>query len=114
TKTLSIQTQPGTTPAQYTEYVNAVDSSGVAMANTTVAVTVIAPAQSFALTNTPVSIASPGASGTSTITITPSGGFSSKLPLSCTVNGPATAVDPPTCSVAAPPAITGTAPVTTT
>jgi hypothetical protein len=114
TTTLSIQTQPGTTPAQYTEYVNAVDSSGVAMANTTVAVTVIAPAQSFALTNTPVSIASPGASGTSTITITPSGGFSSKLALSCTVNGPATAVDPPTCSVAAPPAITGTAAVTTT
>jgi hypothetical protein len=108
TTTLSIQTQPGTTPGQYLEGVNAVDSSGVAMANTAVAVTVIAPAQSFTLTNTPVSIATPGASGTSTITITPSGGFSSRLALSCTVNGPATAVDLPTCSVAAPPAITGT------
>jgi hypothetical protein len=84
------------------------------MTNTTVAVTVSSPPQGFALTNTPVSIASPGASGTSTITITPSGGFSSKLALSCTVNGPATAADPPTCSVATPPAITGTAPVTTT
>ena len=112
--TLSIQTQPDTTPAQYTLGVNAVDSSGVAMANTTVAITVSSPPQGFALTNTPVNIASPGASGTSTITITPSGGFSSKLALSCTVNGPATAVDLPTCSVAAPPAITSTAAVTTT
>jgi trimeric autotransporter adhesin len=114
TTTLSIQTQPDTTPAQYTLDVNAVDSSGVAMANTTVAIMVSSPPQGFALTNTPVNIASPGASGTSTITITPSGGFSSRLALSCTVNGPATAVDPPTCSVAAPPAITGTAAVTTT
>jgi len=114
TTTLSIQTQPDTTPAQYTLGVNAVDSSGVAMANTTVAITVSSPPQGFALSNTPVNIASPGASGISTITITPSGGFSSKLALSCTVNGPATAVDLPTCSVAAPPAITSTAAVTTT
>jgi hypothetical protein len=114
TITLSIQTQPTTIPGQYTLGVNAVDSSGVAMANTTVAITVSSPPQGFALANTPVSIASPGASGTSTITITPSGGFSSKLALSCTVTGPATAADLPTCSVAAPPAITSTSAVTTT
>jgi hypothetical protein len=114
TTTLRIQTQPDTTPAQYTLGVNAVDSSGVAMASTAVAITVSSPPQSFTLSNTPVDIASPGTSATSTITITPSGGFSSKLDFSCTVNGPATAVDPPTCSVAAPPAITGTAAVTTT
>ena len=122
TTTLSIQTQPGTTPAytyaypppQYTEYVNAVDSSGVAMANTKVAVTVTAPAPSFALTNTTVSIATPGASGTSMITIMPSGGFTGSVALSCTVTGTATAVDLPTCSVAAPPAITGTTAVTAT
>jgi hypothetical protein len=114
TVTFSIQTQSGTTPGQYLLGVNAVDSSGVVMANTAVAVTVSSPPQGFALTNTPVSIASPGASGTSTITIMPSGGFSSKLALSCTVTGPATAVDLPTCSVAAPPAITGTAAVTAT
>ncbi|WP_353072051.1 FG-GAP-like repeat-containing protein [Tunturiibacter gelidoferens] len=114
TTTLSIQTQPGTTPAQYLEGVNAVASSGVAMANTAVAITVIAPAQSFTLTNTPVSIATPGASGTSTITITPSGGFSAPVALSCTVTGPATAVYLPTCSVAAPPAITSITAVTAT
>src|SRR5580698_5151164 len=116
TTLLSIQTQPGTTPAQYIEFVNAVDSSGVAMANTKVAVTVTvpAPAPSFALTNTTVSIATPGASGTSTITISPSGGFTGSVALSCTVTGPATAVDQPTCSVAAPPAITGITAVSAT
>ncbi|WP_263351248.1 FG-GAP-like repeat-containing protein [Acidicapsa acidisoli] len=114
TTTFSIQTQPGTTPGQYMEHVDAVDSSGVAMANTTVAVTVTAPAPSFALTNTTISIATPGASGTSMITISPSGGFTGSVALSCTVTGPTTAVDQPTCSVAAPPAITGTAAVTAT
>jgi len=114
---LSIQTQPGTTPEQYTLDVNAVDSSGNLIADTNtaiVAVTVTAPAPSFALTSTAVSIATPGATGTSTIMIMPSGGFAGSVALSCTVTGPATAVDPPTCSVAAPPAITGTAAVTAT
>jgi hypothetical protein len=117
TITFSIQTQPATTPGDYTEFVNAVDSTGNIMANTNtaiVAVTVSAPPPGFALTNTAVSIAAPGASGTSTITISPSAGFAGSVALSCTVTGPATAVDPPTCSVAAPPAITGTTTVSAT
>ncbi len=125
TTTVSIQTQPGTTPGQYTESVNAVDSSGAVLADTNTAIVAVtvtapapppppAPAPSFALTNMTVSIASPGASGTSAITIMPSGGFTGSVALSCTVTGPATAVDLPTCSVAAPPAITGTAAVTAT
>jgi hypothetical protein len=112
TITLNIQTQPGTTPEQYTLGVSAVDSSGNLIANTNTAIVAVtvtppAPAPSFALTNTTVSIAAPGAGGTSTITISPSGGFTGSVALSCTVTGPATAVDPPTCSVAAPPTITG-------
>ena len=132
TTTVSIQTQPGTTPGQYTEYVNAVDSSGAVLPETNTAIIAVtvtaaapappppppppapAPAPSFALTNTTVSIATPGVSGTSTITIMPSGGFTGSVALSCTVTGPTTAVDLPTCSVAAPPAITGTAAVTAT
>ena len=112
TATLSIQTQPGTTPAQYMEFMYAANSNLAAIADTTVVVTVTAPAPSFALTNTIVSIATPGGSGTSTITISPSSGFTGSVALSCTVTGPTTAVDPPTCSVAAPPAITGAAAVT--
>jgi VCBS repeat protein/FG-GAP repeat protein len=117
TITFSIQTQPGTTLGKYTEFVNEVDSTGNIMANINsaiVAVTVTAPPPSFALTNTPVSIATPGVYGTSTITISPSGGFSGSVALSCTVTGPTTAVDLPTCSVAAPPAITGTTAVSAT
>jgi hypothetical protein len=125
TTTVNIQTQPGTTPGQYTVCVNAVDSNGVVMAITNTAIVAVTvtvpppappppPAPSFALTNTTVSIATPGVSGTSTITIMPSGGFRGSVALSCTVTGPATAVDLPTCSVAAPPAITGTAAVTAT
>jgi hypothetical protein len=133
TTTVIIQTQPGTTPGQYTESVNAVDSSGSVLPETNTAIIAVtvtappplplplpppppapAPAPSFALTNTTVSIATPGVSGTSTITIMPSGGFTGSVALSCTVTGPATAVDLPTCSVAAPPAITGTAAVTAT
>jgi hypothetical protein len=86
TITVSIQTQPGTTPGQYTVSVNAVDSSGAVLADTNTAIVAVtvtapapppapAPAPSFALTNTTVSIATPGVSGTSTITIMPSGGF---------------------------------------
>ena len=129
TTTVSIQTQPDTTPGQYTELVNAVDSSGAVLPETNTAIIAVtvtapapppppppapAPAPSFALTNTTVSIATPGVSGTSTITIMPSGGFTGSVALSCTVTGPATAVDLPTCSVAAPPAITGTAAVSAT
>jgi hypothetical protein len=44
----------------------------------------------------------------------PSGGFTGSVALSCTVTGQATAVDLPSCSVAAPLAITGTAAVTAT
>jgi trimeric autotransporter adhesin len=129
TTTVIIQTQPGTTPGQYTESVNAVDSSGAVLPETNTAIIAVtvtapapppppppppAPAPSFALTNTTVSIATPGVSGTSTITISPSGGFTGSVAVSCAVTGPTTAVDRPTCSVAAPPAITGTAAVTAT
>jgi hypothetical protein len=69
---------------------------------------------SFTLTNSSVSIASPRATGASTITVTPSGGFTGSVTLSCSVTGPAAAVDPPTCLVAAPPAIAGAAAVSAT
>jgi hypothetical protein len=114
TAQLRIQTQLGTTPAQYGEFVTATDSRGVAMDSTNISITVNAPVASFALTNTPVSIASPGASGTSTITVTPNGGFGSDVSLSCAVAGPADAVDVPSCSITAQVSITSTLPVTAT
>jgi hypothetical protein len=69
----------------------------------------------FALHGTDASVALPGASATSTITVTPSNGFTGSVALTCAVtSSPAGAIDLPTCSAAQPPAISGTAPVTST
>jgi hypothetical protein len=56
-----------------------------------------------------------GTAAASTITVTPSGGFTGSVALSCAVTAsPAGATNTPTCSVSAPSAITGTAAVTAT
>jgi hypothetical protein len=68
---------------------------------------------SFALSSTAVSIAPPGATGTSTITVTPAGGFTGSVTLACAItSSPSGAIDPPTCSPAQPAAISGAQPVT--
>jgi hypothetical protein len=73
------------------------------------------PPPSFTLAGNSVGISSPGNSGTSTVTITPSGGFTGTVALTCAVTGsPAGAVDMPTCTVTAPAAISGTGAVTAT
>jgi FG-GAP-like repeat len=93
------------------------DSSYDSSISATIPLTAAAPATipSFALSNTPVSIASPGASGTSMITITPAGGFTGTVVLTCVVSGPpAGAVNAPACSTSAPAVISGTAAVTAT
>ena len=113
TTTLTLNTQPTTTPGSYTVSVTGA-SSGSLSATTSFTVNVPA-APGFTLSSTAVTIASPGPKGTSTITITPTGGFTGSVALSCAVSGgPMGAADAPTCSVTAPPAITGGAPVTAT
>src|SRR5260370_22906593 len=60
-------------------------------------------APSFTLSNTAVSIASPGANGISIITVTPTGGFSGTVEFSCAVtDGPSGAVGIPTFLPSAP------------
>jgi hypothetical protein len=113
TSTLTINSSATTTPGSYTA--NVTGSSGTLTQTTSVAITISSSAATpnFALTGTAVSIASPGASGTSTITITPSGGFTGSVVLACVPGtSPAGAIDPPTCSVAQPAAISGAQPVT--
>jgi hypothetical protein len=69
----------------------------------------------FALSGTAISIASPGAAGNSTITITPSGGFTGTVAITCAVtSSPSGAIDPPTCSATQPSAITGGTAATST
>ncbi len=69
----------------------------------------VTPGPNFTLSSTPITIA-PGASGTSTMTITPSLGFTGSVTLTCAQDF---GVTQPTCTSPAPVTISGTAPVTT-
>ena len=66
----------------------------------------------YTLTNSgPIDVA-PGNSGTSTISVTPVGGFSGAVALSCVVT-PAAASSTPSCSIASSASVTGLSPATT-
>jgi trimeric autotransporter adhesin len=80
---------------------------------TSSAVIAITSGPNFTLSGGAVT-ATRGTPATSTITITPNGGFTGNLALTCAVVGPAGATSAPTCSISAPAAISGTTPVTAT
>ena len=68
---------------------------------------------SFSLTGDSIPAIVAGGSASSTITITPSGGFTGSVTLACGISSsPAGAVAQPTCSVSQPAAISGIQPVT--
>jgi hypothetical protein len=114
TATLTVNTQSGTSPGTYT--VTITGSSGGITAATSVQVTVAGPTATplFTLGGSTISIPSAGGNATSIITITPSGGFTGAVVLSCAVAGPAGTVNPPTCSISQPQAIAGTQAVSAT
>ena len=118
TTTLTLNTQPATTPGPYTVTVTGASAGGL---SATTSFTVNVPANvptappGFTLSSTGITIAALGPNGTSTITISPSGGFTGSVALSCAVTvGPTGGAEAPACSVTAPPAITGPAAVTAT
>jgi hypothetical protein len=115
TAAITVSTDAATAPGSYTLEVDSLSLPGsLKDALITVTVGTPVPVAAFSLTSSAVNIASPGATGTSTITLTPSGGFTGTVALSCTVAGPAAAIDPPTCAVPTPVAITGAGAVTAT
>jgi Chitobiase/beta-hexosaminidase C-terminal domain/Legume lectin domain len=68
---------------------------------------------SFTLSGNPFTVTWRGGSVHVPITVTPSGGFTGKVPLTCSVTGPSGAVSLPTCTVSTqPPTISGTTAVT--
>lgn len=72
-----------------------------------------AASPSFALSNSAaITISTLGSSGTSTISVAPSAGFTGVVNLSCSITG--SAAIPPTCSIPASVTITGTAASTAT
>jgi hypothetical protein len=69
----------------------------------------------FSLSSTPVTALVQGGSATSTVTITPIGGFAGSVALTCAVVSNALgAVNIPTCTATQPPAVSGTGSVTAT
>ncbi len=117
TAVLTVSTASATTAGSYT--VTVTGTSGSLKMTATVAVTVTAavppPTPGFALTGTSVTIADAGTPATSTITITPSGGYAGSVALACSLTSyPAGASEMPTCSVTQPAAISGTSAVTAT
>ena len=110
TATLTASSTATTTTGTYV--ITVTGTSGTDMHTTTVNVTVTAAAAgSYALTNSgPISL-TPGATtgNTSTISVTPSGGFTGTVTMTCQVTGPTGANDPATCSLASSSVmITGT------
>jgi hypothetical protein len=117
TAALTVSTQAATTAGSYTVTVTGTSASLTQTA--TIALTVTAavppPTPGFALTGTSVTNAVPGTPASSTITITPSGGFAGSVALACSLTSyPAGASEMPTCSVTQPAAISGTSAVTAT
>ena len=113
--TLAVDTTLSTTTGSYAITVTGTDANtGKITATTTVAVTVTGGttgAGSFALSNSGNINVSPGATSgnTATITVTPSNGFTGTVNLSCVVTTTiANPIDPPTCTIPASVAISGT------
>jgi hypothetical protein len=115
---LTLQTTSATTPGGYNITVTAA-ASGVSSATATVAVTVNTPSvqAGFALSGAPVTIATLGGSGDSTITVTPTGSFSGQINLKCALaTAPMGASSDASCSFGTTPSvlITGPSPASAT
>jgi hypothetical protein len=110
TSVLSVVSTSATAPATYTVTVTGLSGT----LSTAVSVPVVFTAQplspSFSMTGTSITL-NAGASGSSTITLTPVGGFTGQISLTCSVL-PANLVGVPTCAAVNPPAISGTGVVT--
>jgi hypothetical protein len=105
----------GAAPGTYN--VTVTGNSAGQTATTSIQVTLTPPAATpqFTLNGSGISIPSAGGTGSSVITITPSGGFTGGIALSCAITGqPAGAVNPPTCSVNQPQPIAGAQAVSAT
>jgi len=115
TGTLTVTTTSTTTTGAYGITVTGKDAAtGKVSSSTIVSVTVNAP-PSFALTNNgAVSFQAGATTGdTATVTVTPAGGFTGNVGLTCVVT-PTAAVSPATCSAVTPVDITGTTAGTST
>ena len=100
TAVLTVATTASTTPGTYTVTVTGTSGTTTETTPVPLTVTTTAPTGSFALSNSGNITVSAGATtgNTSTITVTPSGGFTGTVALSCAIT-PTAANDPATCSL---------------
>ena len=78
-------------------------------------VTITAGTPTLAIAGAPIAAITTGASGTSTVSVAPGGGFSGAVNLTCSVAGPTGATSVPTCSYCSTSVtISGTAAATST
>jgi trimeric autotransporter adhesin len=118
--TLTATTEATTTAGAYVVTVTAVDASTGKISHTaTVNLTVTAPPvqQGIALSNSGAIAVAPGATtgNTSTISVTPAGGFTGQVNLTCAVTTSiANPTDQPTCNVPASVTVSGTSASTAT
>jgi hypothetical protein len=73
------------------------------------------PAPSFAMSTSPITAIKAGSSSTSTVTISPSGGFTGAVSLACSItSSPSGAQNAPTCAVDPSASVSGTQPANAT
>jgi hypothetical protein len=107
--TLSLNTTTSTPTGSYGVVITAINGTTTESATIPLAVYAVGSTPAIALTNSgAITIGSPGGSGTSTLTVAPSGGFTGSVVLGCAV-APTSLTDTPTCTVASPISITSTA-----
>jgi subtilase family serine protease len=101
TSLLNIATVAGTTPGSYTFVVTGTDGTITQTTSVTVIVNAVA-APSFALSNSPAALtltAGTNTGNTSTVSVTPSNGYTGTVMLTCAATGPAGATSPVTCAL---------------
>jgi hypothetical protein len=114
--TLTVSTTATATPGNYVADVAATATVGSVPSNLLHVPIVLNPNASFGLGGTNIASLAPGATSgnTSTITLTPAGGFTGTVNLKCSLtSSPSGATNSPTCSIASTVSVTGSSPVTT-
>jgi trimeric autotransporter adhesin len=102
TSSISLNTVAAVSGGIFTAIITGTDSTGQIIH--TAAVTLNVTPSTFTLSDAnSITIPSQGASGSTTITITPTGAFSGNVVLTCAVtSSPAGAIDPPACGLTTP------------
>jgi hypothetical protein len=113
TTTLTLTTGSSTTAGTYVVTVTGTSGGQVFTTSVPVVVSAVAATPAITLSSSGPITENAGTSGMSTITVTPSGGFTGAVTLTCAVT-PTTGTSVPTCTVTSPVTISGTTAQTAT